>query len=343
MICAFILMVLLGFSMLFNMGHYLRFVLGGGGSSFSSRSSGPRLDEVVTEDHGGANKIAVVDLHGIITSQTAGQDGFGMVDVVRAQFKKAEDDDRVKAVILKVDSPGGEVLASDEIYRVISDFQKGENAKPVVASMGNLAASGGYYVSAPCRWIVANELTITGSIGVILHSYNYRGLMDKVGLKPEVYKSGRFKDMLSGEREPDQVSDEERQMLQSLINQTYQKFKSVVAAGRGQAHTVNKSSGHALSSDWESYADGRVLSGSDALKLGFVDSLGDFEDAVKKAKELAGISNANLIEYQQRYDLSDIFHIFGKSESRVVKVDLGFDTPRLQTGQLYYLLPTVLH
>src|SRR4029450_5729008 len=115
--------------------------------------------------------------------------------VVEEQFRRAAEDKRVKAVILKVNSPGGEVLASDDIYNIIEKFQN-KTQKPVVAAMGSLAASGGYYVSAPCQWIVANEMTITGSIGVILHSFNYRGLMDKVGLRPVVYKSGKLKDML---------------------------------------------------------------------------------------------------------------------------------------------------
>src|SRR5262245_15714229 len=106
-----------------------------------------------------------------------------MVEFIQDQFKFAARDSRFKAVLLKVDSPGGEVLASDDIYRAIQDFQK-ESGKPVVASMGSLAASGGYYVSAPCRWIVANELTITGSIGAIFHSFNYRGLMATAGLRP---------------------------------------------------------------------------------------------------------------------------------------------------------------
>src|SRR4029079_10112350 len=103
----------------------------------------------------------------------------------------------VKAVILKIDSPGGEVMASDDISRALVQFQE-KHKKPVIASSRVLAASGGYYVAAPCRWIVANELTITGSIGVILSSLNYRGLMDKVGIEPVVFKSGKFKDMLRG-------------------------------------------------------------------------------------------------------------------------------------------------
>src|SRR5205814_8019240 len=133
-------------------------------------------------------------------------------------------------VLLKVDSPGGEVLASDDIYRAIKDFQS-HSRKPVVASMGSLAASGGYYISSPCRWIVANELTITGSIGVIMSSWNYRGLMDKVGLRPEVYKSGKFKDMLSGSKKEEEITPEEKEMVQKLVNDTFGKFKSVVSEG----------------------------------------------------------------------------------------------------------------
>src|SRR5215204_1512568 len=129
------------------------------GKTPTMRSVGPKLEEVIREDNDSSEKIAVVEIDGIITSRVIDQGGYNLVDVVRAQLERAKDDFRVKAVILRVDSPGGEVLASDEIYRAISDFQK-NSRKPVVASMGNLAASGGYYVSAPCRWIVANDLTI---------------------------------------------------------------------------------------------------------------------------------------------------------------------------------------
>ena len=203
----------------------------GGLGNGISREVGPNLDECLIKDNDASSKIAVVTVDGIITGQTVDQAGNNMVDVIKAQLDRAKDDRRVKAVILKVDSPGGEVLASDEIYRAINDFQK-DSSKPVVCSMGSLAASGGYYISSPCRWIVANELTITGSIGVIMHTWNYRGLMDKIGVRPDVFKSGKFKDMLSGERETNEIPAEERVMVQGLIDETYQKFKDVVAAGR---------------------------------------------------------------------------------------------------------------
>jgi protease-4 len=346
MVFAIILLVLLALSGLYNVRNATN-IMRGKGVRYSARTAGPRLEEVVVEDNDANTKIAVIEINGIITSRAIDQSGYNMVDVIKAQLKQAQEDDKVKAVILKVDSPGGEVLASDEINREIADFQnKGFKSKPVVASMGDLAASGGYYVSVPCQWIVANDLTITGSIGVILHSWNYRGLMDKVGVLPEVYKSGKFKDMLSGEREPNQILPEERQMVQSLIDETYGKFKGVVEHGREQAHKKNKDQGQALSPDWADYADGRVLSGTAAYKLGFVDQLGDYQDAVERAKTIAGITSANLVEYQQRYDISDFFRMFGQSgraESRSIKVDLGMDLPKLQAGQLYFLPPTFLH
>jgi len=343
---AIILLVLLAISALFNVGHFIS-NLGNSSRIKYSRSAGPRLEEVTVEDNDVGDKLAVIDVDGIISSRSVDSTGYGLVELIKAQLKRAEEDPRVKGVILKVDSPGGEVLASDEINREITDFQNRTN-KPVIASMGNLAASGGYYISVPCRWIVANDLTITGSIGVIMHSYNYRGLMDKVGLRPETYKSGKFKDMLSGDRSPEQVPPEEKAMMQHLIDETYGRFKTVVADGRKQAFDKSKSradKARELASDWADYADGRVLSGKDAFKLGFVDELGNFQKAVDRARKLSGISGkANLVQYQPHYDLSDIFRMFGRSETKTtLKVDLGFDPPKLQVGQLYFLAPTFVH
>ena len=347
MIIALILLVLLAFSIVSNLRGFARNFVSSGGRHI--RASGPRLEEVIIEDNESQNKIAVVDIEGIISSRVIDGGGYNLVDIVKAQLKRSEDDDRVKAVILKVDSPGGEVLASDEIYRLLTDFQK-DAKKPIIASMASLAASGGYYVSAPCQWIVANELTITGSIGVIMHGWNYRALMDKVGLAPQVYKSGKFKDMLSGERKPEEIPPEEREMMQHLIDETYARFKQVVQDGRSSAHQKNKGNvdkGRPLADDWAKYADGRVLSGREAYNLGFVDQLGNFQDAVKRAKILGGLggtSNANLIQYQQRIDFGDLFRMLGKSQTPpVVKVDLGVESPKLQVGQMYFLAPSFAH
>ena len=239
MIFALVVLVLLGISVLFNLGHLARSFVPV--SVSRARAVGPRLEEVITEDNDACQQDR--RRRGRMASSPASaldQSGYSMVDVIKAQLKRAEEDDKVKAVILKVDSPGGEVLASDEISRAIGEFQTKPRGKPVVCSMGSLAASGGYYVSAPCRWIVANDLTITGSIGVIMSAWNYRGLMDKVGVRPQTFKSGKYKDMLSGSREPDSITQEERDMVQALINETYGRFTNVVATGREWAREKNQ-------------------------------------------------------------------------------------------------------
>lgn len=340
MIFALVLLVLLIFAGVVIVSQFVHGLVPMAMNSYRS-ATGPRLEEVMLEDNGAPNKIAVIELDGIITSANLNGD-YNLAELVKAELKRAQDDSKVRAVVLKVNSPGGEVLASDEISKEIKRFQN-EAKKPVIVSMGALAASGGYYVSVPCRWIVANELTITGSIGVIMQTWNYRGLMDKVGLQPMVFKSGKFKDMLSGSREPTNIPPEEREMVQKLIDEVYGKFKSVVREGRFQAHQKNEPEGHALDPNWQNYADGRVLSGTEALELGFVDELGDFDTAVERTKKIARLEDANIVEYHPRRDLSDVLDLFGKSETRAVKVDLGLETPKLEAGQLYFLSPTLVH
>jgi protease-4 len=304
--------------------------------------AGPRLEEVLLRSgEGASHKFAVIDVEGIITGMRLDGSGIALPELIKAQFRRAERDSRVKAVILRVNSPGGEVLASDTINRIIAKFQS-ETGKPVIASMGNLAASGGYYVSAPCRWIVAHELTITGSIGVIMSTWNYSTLMDKVGVRPVVYKSGQFKDMLSGDRALEEIPAGERKMLEDLIGETFGKFKSVVRTGRTDAAEDNAPDGRKLAGDWENYADGRILTGRQALELGFVDELGDFDVAVKRTKEITGLKEADLVQYRQLFDLSDIFSLFGKTEARTLKIDLGFEPPKLQGGVPYFLAPSFL-
>lgn len=349
MITSIILFLLLGFCLLIILGQSISHSLNFNHSfkSVSAREVGPKLEEAVLEDNNSRHKIAVISVDGIISSHTGNSSGYNMVDVIKAQLDRAANDDNVKAVILKIDSPGGEVMASDQINKAIVEFeadapaahgQSERKGKPVICSMGSLAASGGYYISAPCRWIVANELTLTGSIGVIMEGMNYRGLMDKVGVAPVVYKSGKFKDMLSPFRSTNEIPVEEHAMVQSLINDTYEKFKDIVAEGRSAAHDVNKKEGHALADNWADFADGRVVSGKQALDLGLVDELGDFDDAVDRAEKIAGIHNANLVEYQERYDFANFLSMFGQSsQAKDIKINLGVDLPKLQAGCMYFL------
>lgn len=312
-----------------------------------NRSPGAaELREIVVRESSSDDKVAVISLEGVISGQVISDVGSSLVELVGDQLERAAAE-KVSAVILKVDSPGGEVLASDEIYRLIQDFQE-EHDLPVVASMGSLAASGGYYVSAPCRWIVANELTMTGSIGVIFHSYNYRGLMDKVGVRPDITKSGKLKDMMSGEKLPEEVLPEERAILQSMIDESFAKFKDIIRTGRNRADELNQSEGvtdgRKLAPNWTAFADGRILSGQQALNLGLVDELGNFEVAFERALKLVHLEDAKLVAYQPQFRFPGFLSLLGQARSGSVKLDLGLPLQsRLPEGRLYFMSPLHMH
>ena len=286
------------------------------------------------------DKIAVVPLEGMIIGVSLMGESNDIVQRIKEQLELAARDEYVKAVILRVDSPGGEVLASDEINKLIADFQR-DHKKPVICSMASLAASGGYYVAAPCRYIVAHELTITGSIGVIMSGYNYRGLFDKVGVRPVVYKSGKFKDMLSGSKLPEEILPEEAAMAQQLILESYGRFKKIVETGRASADKLNGATGRKLDKEWASFADGRILTGTQAYNLGFVDKLGDFDVAIAEAKRIAGITGSpTIVRYEQPFTFGNFFKLLGKAEHAKVKIDIGMDAPSLKPGRMYFL-PTM--
>jgi len=301
------------------------------------------LRELVLENNHARDKVAVIELNGVISGNASSLRG-SIVDSIRDQLDRAADDDHVKAVILRVDSPGGEVLASDEIYVALRTFQT-SNDIPVIASMGSLAASGGYYVSAPCRWIVAHPLTLTGSIGVIFHGYNYRGLMDKLGILPDVVKSGKLKDMLSGEQRPGDVLPEEKVILNDLVKESFDRFKQVIREGRkwsaDQNRTEGVKGGQELSADWEDSADGRILSGAQALKAGLVDELGDFDKAVDRALQLARLKSANIISYQAPPSLGDFLGLLGRAPASKVQIELPGLLPEagLAPGRMYFVSP----
>ncbi len=318
------------------------------------------LSEEVLEDNEAHDKIAVIPVEGVISS--SGESGYNLVELIRNQLARAGEDDHVKAVVLRIDSPGGEVLASDEIADALRDFQDGDHGKPVVVSMQSLCASGGYYISAPCRWIVAHELTITGSIGVIFHGYNFRGLMDKVGVRSKVTKSGKLKDMWSPDKLPEEELPEEKSIMQDLVEESFTRFKKVIREGRGWAAKENRSwleslgtatnnisrvdSGRTLVEDWEAVADGRVMSGTTALEYGFIDELGNFEVAVERAEKLSGIEKANLITYSPPSRFPGLLRLLGESNVKSVKLDLsdlGALLPKLPQGRLYFLSPAFLH
>ena len=214
------------------------------------------------------DRVAILKISGVIVNP---------MPVVK-KIHNLSKDKSVKALVIRVDSPGGSVGASQEIYRAIERFREG--GKPVVVSMGNVAASGGYYVSAPADFIYANEGTITGSIGVIVQHVAYRELMKKIGISATSIKTGKFKDTLNPFRE---LTPEEKKYLKDTLTEVYEQFIRAILKYRKDKVEEER---------LREVADGRVITGESALKLGLVDALGGLEDAVKKAKELAGVPEA---------------------------------------------------
>jgi protease-4 len=280
-------------------------------------------------EDGAKDKVAVIYLQDLISFSVPGCSGEeGMVGDIKEQLARASRDEAVKAIVIAIDSPGGEVTASDVIHHAIVTTKK-KSGVPVVASLGPLAASGGYYVAAGADWIVAHRTTITGSIGVIFHLWNYRGLMDKVGVKPMVYKSGKMKDMLSPEKLESEITAEEKEVAQRLVMRDYDRFIEVVAEGRRMKAAELKAG----------LADGRVWSGAEALEHKFVDQLGYFEDAVAKAKSLAKIEKARLVKYEAPWSMRKLLSLFAESRGllRLPGLAVGRADFRLENGRFYYL------
>jgi protease-4 len=228
----------------------------------------------------------------------------------------------VKAIVLEIDSPGGEVTASDQIYTAVTNARA---KKPVVVYMDTLAASGGYYVSCGGKYLMANETTITGSIGVIIQTLNYQHLFDKVGLASVVFKSGKFKDILNGARP---MTPEEQALIQDFVMKTYDKFLGIVAKERNLPADSLRNG----------IADGRILSGRDALNNKLIDGLGQIEDAFNKARELGGSPGAAIVKYGPPFSLSRIFRAFGRAPATKIQLELPKEfLPQLESGHAYFL------
>jgi protease IV len=298
-------------------------VAGRFGTGFVARQeTPPRFREWVMQGgaRGTTDRIAVLSLRGLISSSVPGSASETMVDDMRLALQQARDDDRVKAVVLEVDSPGGEVTASDIIYNAVVRTRA---RKPVVVYMESLAASGGYYVSCGGRYLMANETTITGSIGVIIQTLNYEQLFNKVGLASVVFKSGKFKDLLNGARP---MTPEERDFVQNFVMKTYDKFLSVVAKERNLPAEGLRNS----------IADGRILSGREAMQDKLIDGVGQIEDAYAKAKQLAGAPDAQVVRYAAPFSLGRFFRAF--SQTGKLQLELPRQLlPQLESGRAYYL------
>jgi len=318
----FIIGVVFSFICLISIGSFIS-SFDKGGSALAS--SDEFTTEFVSGNSGAENRIAIIDVKGAIASDTesfgaAGANSTAIVKLIRAAAK----DKNVKAIIVDLDTPGGEVTASDEIYHELKLC-----GKPVVAMMNSMAASGGYYVACGANKIIANKFTMTGSIGVIISSVDVSGLLDWAKVKPEFYTSGKMKAMLNPAKP---TTEEEAKIVQALVMDVYNQFAGIVAEAR--KIPLEKITQGEL-------GDGRVFDGEQALANGLVDQLGYFADAEDAALELAGLTreNCRIERFKSTTSLADILGLFGVKSEPVTFNSLlsGTNIVLPKSGCPYYL------
>jgi protease IV len=251
--------------------------------------------EEVLEEGDAFSKIVVLTVNGTIQDTGSASPFLDSAGYSHRQFMEQlnylKEDNTVKAVILRVNTPGGGVVESAEIHDKIVEIQE-ETKKPVYVSMGSMAASGGYYISAPAKKIYASPETMTGSLGVIMQGVNYSGLAEKYGVEFVTIKSGPYKDIMSGSRE---MTEKEREILQEMINNSYEGFVKVISEGRGM--TVD---------EVKAIADGRIYDGRQALELNLIDGFGHLEDVIEVVKKDEKLNDAQVIQYTENFGLNSL-------------------------------------
>jgi protease IV len=241
----------------------------------------------------GKAKVLLMEVSGVISSQD--EDGLvsapNMIARIKEQLSRATQDESVKAVVLRINTPGGTVTASDIIHHELKNF-KANRKIPIIASIMDVGASGGYYIAAAADSVLAHPSSVTGSIGVIMLTMNARGLLEKVGVEATAVISGPRKDMGSPFRT---MTTEERAIFQSVIDSFYQRFLTVVQEGRPQLQmeAIKK------------LADGRIYTGDQAKAAGLVDEIGYLDDAVELAKKRAGLTEARVVTYRRPGEYSN--------------------------------------
>jgi len=293
-----LLIIVLGFSVLINIGMGLALAVSE--HSFSSPDE-EAVDEYPTYEEewsygSGEVKVVRMQLTGIITRESEG--GLFNIPADRIEelirsIRAAQNDEDVMAIILEVDTPGGGITPSDEIYNELLNFKNSQDGRKVVIFMRDLAASGGYYVSMAGDWLMAEPTTIVGSIGVIMQTLNWKVLSEKVGISDTTIKSGANKDMLNPFREskPEEIS-----MLQEMIDLMHARFKSIVSSGRGISEE-----------DLSTLADGRIFTADQALELNLIDQIGYWDDVVDKTAELLGEESVKVVRYHQQESFWKLF------------------------------------
>jgi protease-4 len=277
------------------------------------------------------DKIAIVEVEGTISNSKSGgllEATENPVSLFTQELAKAEDDSSVKAVVLRVNSPGGTVSGSDAMYQILQRF-KARTHKPVVASIQEVGASGAYYVSCAADKIMAQPTSLVGSIGVIFETFNLEGTMMKLGIRPENYKSAAHKDIGSPFREP---TEDEKKIMQDLVDDYYARFKSIVLANRPITDPAQ----------FPMMTDGRVFSGEKAQKLGLVDQVGLLEDAIDLARQLSNSPDAKVVAYKRPTGYSGSIYALDSAptpKSNVLHLDLPESSSMLPTGFYYIWAP----
>lgn len=286
------------------------------GALFVSGQRGIFTEEVI-KSGSRTSKIAVINLKGVIDSERA--------DDFYQQLKTAGKDEKVKGIIVRVNSPGGTVSASDRIYNEILKYRS-ETKKPVVAFMQGIAASGGYYTSAACDKIIAEPTTITGSIGVIMGYLVLEDLLEKkLGIQPIVVKSGLKKDWPSSFQQP--TEEQLKYLEDKLIKPAYERFVEIVAAGREPLLTLD---------DVKRLSDGSIYSANEALDEKLIDEVGYLDEAIDLTLSLAGIADAQVVEYKKPFSLTNFL---SSASHGMMKIDKG-TLYELSTPQVLYLWST---
>ncbi len=250
--------------------------------------------------------VGVVRVTGVIMSGGGGVSLFGVgagSESITSQIRRAAKDGSVKALVIRINSPGGSAAASQEIYQAIREYRK-DTHRPVVASMGDVAASGGYYLAAAADKIMAAPATMTGSIGVIMETIQYSAMMEKIGVSSDAVTSGRYKDMGSPFR---RMRPDERQLIQAMIDDVYDQFVEAVVEGRGMKKEQVKR-----------LADGRIYTGRQAQKVKLVDQLGTFRDSIRLAAKLANIKGEPTVKFFER--VSPLGALFGDLDSSGARI-----------------------
>jgi protease IV len=255
--------------------------------------------------------VGVIRLYGPITmsgERSVLGGGPGGADAIVRELDDMMNNNQIKAIVVRIDSPGGTVAATQEIFHKLMKVRKSN--KVLVASMGDIAASGGYYTASACDFIMANQGTITASIGVIAVAPNLKGLFEKLGIRMNVIKSGKYKDILSSSRD---MTEEEKKLLQEMIDSSYEQFLRDVSLGR-----------NIPIDDIRPVADGRVMTGASALEYKLVDGLGTFEDAINKAKALAKLPDDAPVYESRKSPIEELFSaVEGKMPKNPIESALG--------------------